>query len=193
MNSRCLLDSNHHHGYQHHQPPVSCPLFKKSKQNQQCSPHPFTESLGLLEWSLYQAPMGIQRTWACSQVGNVGWQGMSWLKEKSFFYCCCHWSIAFPIFYINICIFGAFPSSSAGKESFCNAGNPGLIPGLGRSPGEGIGYPLQYSWASLVVQMVRNSPAMQETWVWSLGWEDPLDEGMATHSSIPVFLPEESP
>ena len=59
-----------------------------------------------------------------------------------------------------------------------------MIPELGRSPGEGIGYPLQYSWAFLMAQMVKNSPAMQETWVQSLGWEDPLEEGMATHSSI---------
>ena len=59
-----------------------------------------------------------------------------------------------------------------------------MIPELGRSPGEGIGYPLQYSWASLVAQMVKNPPAMQETWVRSLGWEDPLEKGMATHSSI---------
>ena len=54
----------------------------------------------------------------------------------------------------------------------------------GRAPGEGIGYPLQYSWASLVAHMVKNPPAMQETWVRSLGWEDALEEGMATHSSI---------
>ena len=59
-----------------------------------------------------------------------------------------------------------------------------MIPGSGRSPGEGIGYPLQYSWASLVVQSVKNLPAMQETWVQSLGWEDPLEKGKATHSSI---------
>ena len=58
-----------------------------------------------------------------------------------------------------------FPGSSADKESACNVGNPGLIPGLGRSAGEGIGYPLQYSWASLVAQLVKNLPAMQETWV----------------------------
>ena len=80
-----------------------------------------------------------------------------------------------------------FPSSSAGKESTCNAGDPGLIPGLERSPEEGMGYPLQYSWASLVAQTVKNLPAMQETWIWSLGWEDPLEEGMATHSSILVW------
>ena len=59
-----------------------------------------------------------------------------------------------------------------------------MIPGSGRSPGEGIGYPLQYSWASLVAQMVKDSLGMQETWVRSLGWEDPLKEDMATHSSI---------
>ena len=59
-----------------------------------------------------------------------------------------------------------------------------MIPGSGRSPGEGIGYPLQYSWASLVAQLVKNLPAMQETWVHSLGWEDPLEEGTATQPSI---------
>ena len=56
--------------------------------------------------------------------------------------------------------------------------------GLEDSPGEGKGYPLQYSWASLVAQLVKNLPAMQETWVPSLGWEDPLEKGMAIHSSI---------
>ena len=59
-----------------------------------------------------------------------------------------------------------------------------MIPGSGRSPGQGIGYPLQYSWTSLVAQMVKNPPAMWETWVQSLGWEDTLEEGMETHSSI---------
>ena len=77
-----------------------------------------------------------------------------------------------------------FPGSSAGKESACNAGDPGSIPGLERSAGEGIGYPLQYSWASLVAQTVKNQPAMQETWVQSLCWEDPLEKGMTTHSSV---------
>ena len=67
-----------------------------------------------------------------------------------------------------------FPGSSAGKESAYNAGDPGLIPGSGRSPGKQIGYPLQYSWASLVAQMVKNLPTMQDTWVQSLGQEDPL-------------------
>ena len=59
-----------------------------------------------------------------------------------------------------------------------------MIPGSGRSTGEGIGYPLQYSWTSLVAQLVKNPPAMQETWVRSLGWEDTLEKGKATHSSI---------
>ena len=77
-----------------------------------------------------------------------------------------------------------FPSSSAGKESTCNAGNPSSIPGSGSSPGESIGYPLQYSWASLVAQTIKNLPARQETGIQSMGWEDPLEEGMATHSSI---------
>ena len=77
-----------------------------------------------------------------------------------------------------------FPHYSVGKESTCNAGDPGLIPESGRSAGEGMGYPLQYSWTSLVVQLVKNLPAMQETWVQSLGWEDPLEKGKATYSSI---------
>ena len=77
-----------------------------------------------------------------------------------------------------------FPGRSSGKESTCNAGDPGLIPRWGSSPGEGRGYPLQYSWASLVARMVKNPSAMLETWVQSLGWEDPLEEEMATHSSI---------
>ena len=76
------------------------------------------------------------------------------------------------------------PESSAGKESSCNAGDPSSIPGWGRYPGEEIGYPLQYSWASLMAQMVKNLPAMWETWVWSLGRKDPLEECMVTHSSI---------
>ena len=62
-----------------------------------------------------------------------------------------------------------FPDSSVGNKSACNAGDPGLIPGLGRSAGEGIGNPLQYSWASLVAQLVKNLPVMWETWVRSLG------------------------
>ena len=59
-----------------------------------------------------------------------------------------------------------------------------MIPGSGSSSGQGIGYPLQYSWASLVVQVVKNLPAMQETWVQPLGWEDLLEEGLATYYSI---------
>ena len=76
-----------------------------------------------------------------------------------------------------------FPPSSVGKESMCNAADSGSIPGSGRSPREGIGYPRQYSWASLLAQLVKNPSAMWETWVRSLGWEDPLEKGKATHSS----------
>ena len=77
-----------------------------------------------------------------------------------------------------------FPDNSVGKESACNAGDLSLIPGLARSAGEGIGYPLQYSWASFVAQLVKNPPSMVETWVQSLGWEDPLEKGKAIHSSV---------
>ena len=82
------------------------------------------------------------------------------------------------MFYISYLIF----------KSACNAGGPSSIPGSGRSAGERIGYPFQYSWASLVVQKVTNHPAMWKTWVRSLCWEDPLEEGMTTP---PVFLPGE--
>ena len=105
-----------------------------------------------------------------------------------------------------------FPCGYSGKESACNVGDLGLIPGLRRTPGEGKGYPLQYSglensmdyvyspwgckesdrtewlslslWASLIAQLVKNLPAVQETGVWSLGREDSLKKEMATHSSI---------
>ena len=69
------------------------------------------------------------------------------------------------------------PDSSVGKESACNAGDPSLIPGSGKSTAEGIGYPFQYCWASLVAQLVKKAAEMQETWIWSLSWEDPLEKG----------------
>ena len=78
----------------------------------------------------------------------------------------------------------SYPDSSVGKESASNAGDPSLIPGSGRSAGEGIVYPLQYSWASLVAQLVKNPPAMWETWVQSVGWKDLLEKGKAPHSSV---------
>ena len=81
-------------------------------------------------------------------------------------------------FWVNLLISLQTFGSSAGKESTCNAGDPGSVPESGRSAEEGIGYPLQKSWASLVAQTVTNLPAIQETWVRSLGW------GMATHASI---------
>ena len=83
-------------------------------------------------------------------------------------------------FHFHLC----FSDSSVGKESACNAGDPGLIPGWGRSAGKGISFPLQYSWAFFFVgQLVKNPPAMQETWVQSLGWEDPLEIGKVTQYS----------
>ena len=74
-------------------------------------------------------------------------------------------------------VFLGLPGGSAGKESTCNVGNLGSVPGLGRSPGEQNSYPLQYSCTSLVAQLVKNPPAMQETVVRFLGWEDPLEKG----------------
>ena len=81
-----------------------------------------------------------------------------------------------------------FPGSSAGKESTCNAGDPDSVPGLGRLTGEELGYPLLCSWASPVAQLIKNLPAMRETWVQFLGWEDPRRrERLPT----PVFWSEE--
>ena len=81
-------------------------------------------------------------------------------------------------------LFLGFPDSSVGKESAWKAGDPCSILESGRFPGERIGDPLQCSWASLVAQLVKNPPAMREIWVRPLGWEDPLEKGKATHSSI---------
>ena len=83
--------------------------------------------------------------------------------------------------YMNECV------CSAGKESACNAGDPSLFPGSVSAPGEAcllIGYPLQYSWASLVAQTIKNLPAMREIQIPPLGQEDTLEKGMAIHSSI---------
>ena len=77
-----------------------------------------------------------------------------------------------------------FPDSSVGKESACNVGDTGSVPGSGRSTEEGIDFPLQYSWASLVAQLVKNLPAMQETWILPLGWDDHLEKGKVTHYSV---------
>ena len=83
-----------------------------------------------------------------------------------------------------LALVGSETKNLPANEGEGNVGDLGSIPGSGRSPGGRYGNPLQYSWASLVVQMVKNMPAMWETWVQSLGREDPLEEGMATHSSI---------
>ena len=87
----------------------------------------------------------------------------------------------FTSYYVLLIFINNF---KADKESACNARDPSSIPGLRRSTEEGTGYPFRYSWTSLVAQLVKNPPAMQETWVQSLGWEDPLEKGMATQSSI---------
>ena len=92
-------------------------------------------------------------------------------------------SMASPFFALELPRW-CFSGGSDGKEHTCNTGDPGSSPGLGRSPGEGTGYPLQYSWASLVAQKVKDPSAMQKIWIPSLGWEDPLEEDMTIHSNI---------
>ena len=110
---------------------------------------------------LVKNPLGKRETLFDSWVGKILWRRVR---------------LPTPVFL-------GVPGGSAGKEFACNAGDPSSLPGL-ESPGEGIGYPLQYSWASLMAQMVKNLPAMWETWLRSLGWEDLLEKGKPTHSSI---------
>ena len=95
--------------------------------------------------------------------------------------------LRFPVvIYLHMVVYICWASLVAQlvKNPPATAGDPSSLLRSGRSPGEGIGYPSQYFWASLVAQMVKHLPAMWEIWVQFLGWEDPLREGMATHSSI---------
>ena len=102
---------------------------------------------------------------------------------------CCQWAplcLCVPVVSLISWVSVSMCDSSVGKESACNAEDPSSMPGLGRSTGEGIGYPLQYSWVFLMAQLVKNMLAIRETWVRSLGCEDPLEKGTAIHSSILV-------
>ena len=103
----------------------------------------------------------------------------------SLYLCSDHSTICLSPFYL---LSTGVPGGSAGKESACNAGDPGSIPGVGKSPGEGIGNPVQYSWASFVAELVKNLPGKWETWIPCLGWEDPLEKGRLPTS---VFWPGE--
>ena len=121
------------------------------------------------------------------QRWSVKWTIYSWKKQEEECFAACpgHLDLQLNLMKLPFCkskqVQLAVSYSSVGKESACNAGDPSLIPGLGRSAGEGIGYPLQYSWASLVTKLAKNLPAVWETWVRSLGWED----------ATAVFQPEE--
>ena len=124
-----------------------------------------------------------------SLIPEDTWRPGIWSQSESiywwsdwhfdFLWCNRKWNISHP------CNVMGFPGNSADKESACKAGDSGSVPASGSSPGEGIGYPLQYSWVSLVAQTVKNPPAMRKTRALrSLGWENPLEEEMATHFSI---------
>ena len=106
--------------------------------------------------------------------------GYWYISQQSLFQLVSHLAWHFSWSTLHTC----FPDNSVGKESACNAEDRSSIRGLGGSPGEGIGYPLRYSWASLVAQLLKNPPEMQEIRIRSLSWEDPLEKGKATHSSI---------
>ena len=125
-----------------------------------------------------------ERTLTGTLVFPFSWNGnhnpkqdQSPLLFKATEYC----SLTFRVF---IYVLMGFPDSSVGKESACNSGDLGSIPGSGRSTGKGIGYLFQYSWAFLVGQLAKYPPAMRETWAWSLCWEDPLEKGKSTLLSI---------
>ena len=115
-----------------------------------------------------------------SRISNCLLDTSKWISRKHFKRSMSKMKFIFLPYFSNTGFYG----SSAGKESAYNAGDSGSIPGSGRSTGKGIGYPLQYFWAFPVAQLAKNSPAMWETWVWFLGWEDSLGKGTATQSSI---------
>ena len=142
-----------------------------------------------MNWELPDVQAGLRKGWGTRyQIANICWiieKARKFQKKKHLLLLhWLHYSLWLCGKFLEHQITLGFPESSVGKESADNAGEPGSIPGSGRSTGKGIGSPLQYSRASLVAQLVKNPPAMRETWVWSLGWEDPLEKGMATHSSI---------
>ena len=118
------------------------------------------------------------------QISNYYVLHLELIHRHTSFYCTLLYLADNCIFYKWSFVATLHSDSSVGKESACNAGDPSSISGSGRSAGEGIGYPPQYSWASLVAQLVKNLPAMQETWVRSLGWGDLLVKRKATHSNI---------
>ena len=156
-----------------------------------CWPVPLQETLKHSKVGLAQSLWGLRvlvHTRFCLSLPSVsGGYGVLILNMISPLLPSC-WGFSFALgcgvsFFGGIQHYQGFLDSSVGKESACNSGSLSLIPGSRRSAGEGIGYPLQYSWASLVAQLVKNPPAMQETWVWSLGWDEHLEKRKATHSS----------
>ena len=185
-------------GFSHKSTGVGCPaLIQGIFPTQGRSPH--SAAPALPGGFFTTAPPGNPGTSNCSSTS--GWKRcLSFLKmllhvcQKSLGHLCVGLFLGFLSWSADLCV---CPSSSTavlitiaslvsqlGKSPPAIEGDLGSVPELGRSTGEGIGYPLQYSWASLVAQTVKNPPAMRETWARSLGWEDPLEEGLMTYSSI---------
>ena len=147
--------------------PLSVPVFKD--QLQSCRG---TSRGGVLP-KAFSSAQGLQGTWIgwVEPQRNLAKSGAGTAHQKQ--------SLRLTMHMRNV---GTGPVPSL--DDFTTFQDPSSIAQSGRSTGGGISYPLQYSWASLVAQLVKNPPAMQETWVQSLGWEDSLEKGMATHSSI---------
>ena len=143
---------------------------------------PYDILLGKLWWWL---PLVLQLEWSfnCTHLWPPRLQKKKKKRRSDLIDYSCYWRTG-ESYYQHAQIVSGFPGSSDGKESAHNARDLGSIPGLGRSPGEGISYQLQYSWAFLVAQLIKNLPATRETWVQSLGQEDPMEKGMATHSNV---------
>ena len=124
----------------------------------------FFHMASILQYSCLENPMDRGAWWATVHGVAKSWTQMKQLNTHNTHES--YSSSASLLTFAVVCLyFGSFPGSSAGKESACSAGYPSLIPGPGGSPREGIGYPLQYCWASLVAQMVKNPSAVWETWV----------------------------
>ena len=149
-------------------------LLSQKDPLENCYPLQYSCMENLMERGTWWAAVHrVAKSWA-------QWRGTAFLRVSLAPF---HWTEVFMIF-IHVFIDSGFTGNSVFKESVCSAGDPSSIPVLGRSLREGIGYPLQYSWASLVAQMVKNPPAMWKTWVQTLDWECPLEMGTATYSSI---------
>ena len=132
--------------------------------------------LGLTGWISLQSK-GLSRVFSSTTVQKHQFRAQLSLWSNSHIH-------TWPLEKSYLWLDGWFPVAQLVKNLPATAWDPSSIPGSGRSAGEAMGYPFQCSWASLVAQLVKKPPGIQEIWVWSLGWEDCLEKGKAPHSSV---------